>query len=72
MFDAIMHGALAAVGLTPQEAHKLVTDAFSKVAEIDARLARIERALGVRNVQPVDTITIEARENDDENRSAAG
>lgn len=71
MFDAIMHGALAAVGLTPQEAHKLVTDAFQKVADIDARLSRIERALNIRNIQPVQTIASEEIDNG-ERQSAAG
>ena len=73
MFDAIMRGALAAVNLTPEDAHKLVTDAFQKVADIDARLSRIERALNIRNIQPVETIDLASEENDNgERQSAAG
>lgn len=70
MFDALMKGALAAVNLTPEDAEAMVRNAFAKVDQIDARLSRIERALNIRNVQPAETIELEARKDDNAKQSA--
>lgn len=79
MFDAVMKGALAAVGLTEEEANAMIRGAFQKLEQMhetmnrcEARLRRLEKAAGLSPLQEVLPPATEDEENGGERRSETG
>ena len=78
MFQAMIEGAMAAVGLTPEQVNNMVHDAVSKINDMDARMKRMEarqkqvaEKLGIPALQEVLPPSTQEQGNNGE-RSEAG